>query len=128
MENLPNHVQLKLQALYSDRFPIEVRFVLAEWLEGMSGWDDLDPDNPQHEDYVLTSLLPALFVELKKKTATSGMDIKFRLTLGLQKMEAAFAQDAMHLIRVVKQCLTEEANIVREYESVSRRARVTVCL
>lgn len=119
MENLPNHVQQRLQALYSELFPIEVRFVLSEWLEGMNGWDDFDPENPQHEDYLLNTVMPTMFTELKKKTATSGMDIKFRLNLGLQKMETAYAQNACHLLRVIKQCLQEEGHIVREFENVS---------
>lgn len=125
MEKLPNHVQQKLQALYSELFPIEVRFVLSEWLESMNSinsWEEMDPDNPHHEDFLMNNILPALFSELKKKAACSGMDIKFRLNLGLQKMEQTYSQNPLHLIRVIRQCLSEEANIVREFENVS-----TVC-
>lgn len=118
METLPHHVQQRLQTLYTDLFPIEVRYVMSEWFEHNS-WDDIDPDNPQHEDHLINHLMPEMFAELKRKTASSGMDIKFRLTLHLQKMETAYNQNGWHLIRFIKQCLTEEANIVNEFENVS---------
>lgn len=122
IEKLPTHVQQRMQSLYTEQFPIEVRFVLSDWLDSMANvndWEEMDPDYPHHENYLVHSILPAMVSEIKKKIASSGMDIKFRLSLGLQKIEDTINRDPFQMMRIVKQILAQEANVIREWESVS---------
>lgn len=88
----------------------------------MKCWDDFDPDNPAHEDYLNHTVLPAMLAELRKQVSVGNLAINYRLDLALKRMENAHNQNPFHLIRVIKQCLQEESNIVRQYESVSRTA------
>lgn len=122
IEKLPSHVQQRMHSFYTEQFPIEIRFVLSRWLDELTDvneWDEMDPDHPHHEAYLVHNILPGMIEEIKKKIASSGMDIKFRLSLGLQKIEDTIARDPFQMVRIIKQILAQEANVIREWERVS---------
>ncbi|XP_018913039.1 signal transducer and activator of transcription 5B isoform X2 [Bemisia tabaci] len=110
-----------VQALYGDSFPIEVRHFLASWIEDKM-WADIDPDNPQHEQYI-SQFVESLIRELDEKIQTITAEDLFTTKLKLMEASSMFRQRFSHnpvsLFRILKNCLDNEMNLVKIAESQS---------
>lgn len=119
LESLPNEALQQVQQIYGEHFPIEVRCALSKWIEEQP-WEDLDQDNPQHENYVRT-LVQSLVKELHAKSESNDMNFVTKLKLG----QAAnyFAENYGHnpfiLVGIIKQCMQQELRIIQQVENVS---------
>ncbi|XP_023221755.1 signal transducer and activator of transcription 5B-like [Centruroides sculpturatus] len=107
----------QVHTVYGDHFPIEVRFALAQWIEEKP-WMELDPDNPQHEQYA-GNLVAALVQEVESKLASEE---NFLIRLKLSEAATFFKENYFHnpkqLVRVVKHCLQTEKRTVQQAENL----------
>lgn len=107
----------QVHTVYGDHFPIEVRFALAQWIEEKP-WTELDPDNPQHEQYA-GNLVAALVQEIENTLASEE---NFLIRLKLSEAATFFKEHYFHnprqLVRVVKHCLQTEKRTVQQAENV----------
>ncbi|KAL0269585.1 UNVERIFIED_CONTAM: hypothetical protein PYX00_007268 [Menopon gallinae] len=118
-QQLPAEALQQVREMYGEHFPIEVRHFLANWIEEKM-WNDIDPDNPQHERYVVP-LVNAFIVELEAKASSFTSEDLFLTRLKLMEAAAEFrrrySQEPHSLIRLVKQCLNNELKLVQQFES-----------
>ncbi|KAI1290153.1 Signal transducer and activator of transcription 5A [Halotydeus destructor] len=117
LQELPNDAVQKVWALYGEHFPIEVRCALAQWLD-QQPWDDLDPDNPLHEQYV-NSVLPSIVGELQARAANSQETfvMKLKLSEAANNLQTNYGRDPFFLVRIIKQCLQSEMRIIQQVEN-----------
>ncbi|PNF23502.1 Signal transducer and activator of transcription 5B [Cryptotermes secundus] len=110
----------QVRAVYGEHFPIEVRHFLAAWIEEKM-WD-LDPENPQHEQYV-AGLIASLIQELEAKANTMTTEDLFLTKLKLIEAANMFRQRYSHnplsLFRIIRHCLNTEMKLVRQVENVA---------
>lgn len=122
IQALPHNVQQKIHSLYTPLFPVEVRAALSDCLfsiNSINKWQDLNLEFDLHRDYLTTSVLPAIVNELREKAASSAPPDNGLLSVALFTMERALADDAVHLARVVRQSLSDEAQVILDHENVS---------
>lgn len=124
--NLPEYIiREHIQKVYGDiqtgsSFPFEVRYALSKWLEERP-WDELDPDTREHEAYV-NALIPSMLSALDEKIRenSSNMIMAMRLQQTKVYMQATYSNNPFELVRVIKQCLEREKNIIQHFEQVRR--------
>ncbi|KDR18762.1 hypothetical protein L798_06440 [Zootermopsis nevadensis] len=108
----------QVRSVYGEHFPIEVRHFLAAWIEEKM-WD-LDPENPQHEQYV-TGLVGSLIQELEAKANTMTTEDLFLTKLKLIEAANMFRQRYSHnplgLFRIIRHCLSTEMKLVQQVEN-----------
>ncbi|XP_066996363.1 signal transducer and activator of transcription 5B isoform X2 [Anabrus simplex] len=111
----------QVRAVYGEHFPIEVRHFLAAWIEEKM-WTDIDPDNPQHEQYV-AGLVASLIQELETKANTMTAEDLFLNKLKLIEAANMFRQRYIHnpvgLFRIIRHCLSTEMKLVQQVENVA---------
>ncbi|XP_013779006.1 signal transducer and activator of transcription 5B-like isoform X1 [Limulus polyphemus] len=117
LQQLQGEALKQVQNVYGDHFPLEVRFVLAQWIEDKP-WSELDPDNPNHENYA-ARLAVSLIQELEKKA--SSEDLNFIMKLKLDEAAVYFrdhySSNPQQLIKVIKNCLQAEHNAIQLAEN-----------
>lgn len=74
----------RLKSLYNDQFPLEVRFVCAEWIEGQIKNDEFtdinnDPQIEQRAANFMRSLIDQLEQEKEKLNSPDQLSIKYRI-------------------------------------------------
>ncbi|GLG97418.1 Signal transducer and transcription activator [Gryllus bimaculatus] len=111
----------QVRAVYGEHFPIEVRHFLAAWIEEKM-WTDIDPENPQHEQYV-AGLVTSLIQELETKAQTMTTEDLFLTKLKLMEAANMFRQRYVHnplnLFRIIRHCLNTEMKLVQQVENVA---------
>ncbi|XP_035220237.1 signal transducer and activator of transcription 5A-like, partial [Stegodyphus dumicola] len=119
LQQLHGDAQRQVGAVYGDTFPIEVRCALAQWIEEQP-WNELDPDNPQHDTYA-AQLVNNLFQQLELKVST-GDDFVMRLKLreAANAFRLKYSTNPQQLVRVIKHCLQTEMRIVQQAEDFCR--------
>ncbi|XP_046749375.1 signal transducer and activator of transcription 5B isoform X1 [Diprion similis] len=119
-QQLPPEALQQVRSVYGEHFPIEVRHFLSSWIEEKM-WADIEPDNPQHEQYI-TSLVGLLVQELEAKAASFTTEDMFLTKLKL--MEAAkmfrqrYSQNPTALFKIITHCLGTETKLVAQVENV----------
>lgn len=115
--SLPPAIQQEITSQYTEYFPFEVRYVLAEWLE-RHGWNDLDESNPQHTKY--TNCLVKAFLDELTKTCAQHLEdpeLQYRLQEAARKIEQWAGANPFRLVKEVQRIFTFESNIIGQYES-----------
>ncbi|XP_049786720.1 signal transducer and activator of transcription 5B isoform X3 [Schistocerca cancellata] len=111
----------QVRAVYGEHFPIEVRHFLAAWLEEKM-WTDIDPENPQHEQYV-ASLVSSLIQELEMKANSMTTEELFLTKLKLMEAANTFRERYMHnprrLFEIIRNCLNTEMKLVQQVGNAS---------
>ncbi|XP_014484889.1 PREDICTED: signal transducer and activator of transcription 5B isoform X2 [Dinoponera quadriceps] len=117
-QQLPNEALKQVHAMYGDHFPIEVRHFLSSWIEEKM-WPDIDPDNPQHEQYV-TNFVESMIHELETKAATFTSDdffiTRIKLTEAAKSFRHKYLQNPAALFKIIKHCLALEMKYVQQVE------------
>ncbi|GFY54746.1 signal transducer and activator of transcription 5B [Trichonephila inaurata madagascariensis] len=105
--------------VYNDNFPIDVRCALAQWIEEQA-WNDLDPDNPQHDLYI--SQVANNFVhQLEAKLSTvDDFLMRVKLNEAISEFRAKYVTNPRLLVKVIKHCLNTEMRIVQQAEEYMR--------
>jgi signal transducer and activator of transcription 5B len=78
----------QVRAVYGEHFPIEVRHFLAGWIEEKM-WQDIDPDNPEHEHFV-HQLVSSMIQELDKRANNMNTEELFLTRLKLTEAANMF--------------------------------------
>ncbi|KAJ8681673.1 hypothetical protein QAD02_017465 [Eretmocerus hayati] len=119
-QQLPQEALQKVRSVYGEHFPIEVRHFLASWIEEKM-WTDIDPDNPQYEQYI-ANLVESLIQELENKAASLNTEDLFLTRLKLMEAAKNFRQryspHPITLFKIVRHCLVTEMNLVSQVESL----------
>ncbi|CAL8124206.1 unnamed protein product [Orchesella dallaii] len=130
----------KVHCLYGDHFPIEVRYVLANWIEdrmcSKGGVLDeasspgggsttppstlnLDPDNPNHEQLISTFVM-SLISELERKANSMVNEdpylIRVKLLNAAQNFRQRYTLDPVSLYRYIRHCISVEQSLVDQSE------------
>jgi len=120
-QQLQGEALRQVQTVYGDHFPIEVRHFLAPWIESKI-MNDIDPDNPQHEQYS-ASVVTALIQELENKALTLTNEEFFLTKIKLQEAAEMFrqrySQNPLALLRIIRHCLGTELKLVQQAENLS---------
>ncbi|KAK6639420.1 hypothetical protein RUM43_007693 [Polyplax serrata] len=144
-QQLTGEALQQVRSLYGEHFPIEVRHFLAGWLEAKM-WNEVDPDNPQHDQYV-SGLVNALITELEMKANTLTSEDMFLTKLKLIEtasnfrvsiweawcfppqcnssnpdylenvLDTRYSQNPHSLLRLIRHCLDNEMKLVQQCES-----------
>ncbi|KAL4228952.1 Signal transducer and activator of transcription 5B [Mactra antiquata] len=118
-QQLPKESLVQVQQTYSSYFPIDLRHYFASWIEEQR-WTDIDENNPAHEQFAAQ-----IFTEFIKQinAKISDENLEFVTRLNFQKfakqLEESYSRQPLQLVRVVKNCLLAEQQLVRAMESVS---------
>ncbi|CAG7829047.1 unnamed protein product, partial [Allacma fusca] len=109
----------KVHSLYGEHFPIEVRYILAGWIEdkilGVSV--DIDPDNPAHEHYisnVVIELINVLEAKAQNMVNDDPCLNRIRLINAAQTFRQRYTTDPLALYRFLRHCLTVESHLVEQ--------------
>lgn len=116
-QSLPPQIQQEITAQYTDLFPFEVRYILANWLETRP-WSDLIEGEPQHAKY--TDCLVKSFLEELRKHATDHVadpELQYRLQEVTRKIEQWAINNPFRLVKEVQRIFLFENTIIEQYES-----------
>ncbi|XP_058798217.1 signal transducer and activator of transcription 5B [Phymastichus coffea] len=121
-QQLPPEALQKVRSVYGEHFPIEVRHFLSTWIEEKM-WTDIEPDNPQYEQYI-ANLVESLIQELETKAASlSNTDDLFLTRIKLMEAAKNFRQrytsHPVALFKIIRHCLGTEMNLVSQVENLS---------
>lgn len=114
---LPPSVQQEITAQYTEYFPFEVRYILADDIEKY-GWGNLNEEDPQHAKY--TDCRVKLFLEALRNKCTQLHDdpeTHYRLQESARKIEAWVGSNPFRLANEVQRILSIESNIISQFES-----------
>ncbi|CAG9826164.1 unnamed protein product [Diabrotica balteata] len=104
-----------LQQIYGDVFPIEVRHYLAHYIEEKFCCD-IDPDNPQHEQYI-SSLINSLIKEIEDKasvvTDSEYFLTKLKLAEAAKLFKERYSSCPMQLFTLIRSCLAAEMRLLQ---------------
>lgn len=124
-QRLYNHPQFsKIQSLYTDQFPVEVRFTCADWIEEqMAAEQCFDLNDPQIEqratDFV-TALRNQLLQKIEVCQRQEDMSIKFRLQQAVNTVLAYNNYNVFATYKKIRETLQIERQFVDTYnESMS---------
>src|SRR5690606_36955137 len=113
VRRLPERLHQQTQTIHGDHFPIEVRSVLADWIEATE-WRGIDPDNPEVAKYVAQSFL----TELETRTSrTEDFVLRIKLIDALNSFKQQYDFRPSYLVHVIRNCLENERKIIEQYES-----------
>ncbi|XP_054716983.1 signal transducer and activator of transcription 5B-like [Uloborus diversus] len=105
--------------VYGDNFPIDVRCALAPWIEKQP-WEELDPDNPQHDTY-LAQIVNTLIQELEAKISTcDNFLMRVKLSEAASDFKQRYSSNPNQLVRIIKHCLQNEMRILQQAEDFCR--------
>uniref|UniRef100_A0A0K8T940 Signal transducer and activator of transcription n=1 Tax=Lygus hesperus TaxID=30085 RepID=A0A0K8T940_LYGHE len=113
----------QVQAIYGDHFPIEVRHFLAQWIEEKVlcfRSVDIDPDNPQHEQFasnLLMSLVQELHVRANSLSAEEHFITKIKLMDAASSFQQRYSLQPINLVRIMQHCLNTELKLVQQAEN-----------
>ncbi|XP_072377045.1 signal transducer and activator of transcription 5B-like [Diabrotica undecimpunctata] len=106
---------VSLQQIYGDVFPIEVRHYLAHYIEEKFCCD-IDPDNPQHEQYI-SSLINSLIKEIEDKasvvTDSEYFLTKLKLAEAAKLFKERYSSCPMQLFTLIRSCLAAEMRLLQ---------------
>ncbi|XP_078057301.1 signal transducer and activator of transcription 5B-like isoform X2 [Mustelus asterias] len=101
----------QFQALYAQRFPIEVRHYLAEWIE-QQPWSSI-PINPTNEN-LARNLLDAMVSELQKMSSRMPYSVKCKLNEYAVVLKKTFDQQPLELVNIMNCLLMQENQLFQE--------------
>uniref|UniRef100_A0AAY4D8T2 Signal transducer and activator of transcription n=1 Tax=Denticeps clupeoides TaxID=299321 RepID=A0AAY4D8T2_9TELE len=118
----------RMQSLYGQHFPIEVRHYLAQWIEAQP-WDAVDPENTQ-EEFKAKRLLDSLIQELQKRAehqvGEDGFLLKIKLGHYATQLKSTYDRCPLELVRSIKHILYNEERLVQEAMNVTSPAGGTI--
>lgn len=119
IQKLPDDMLKHVQQIYSSgAFPYEVRNVLAEWIENQP-WSKIEYDNPEHEKFA-SSFVAGLIDELHRFALNiENHSLKLKLEQVAHTFSMNYINEPFNLVRIVNNCLTNEAKILRNAQNVS---------
>lgn len=109
----------QVKAVYGDHFPIEVRHVLADWIE-QKPWKDIDPDNQAHEQFaasLVTSLIQELEAKAQQLNGAEYFVMKIKLADAAVKFRQLYTHNPFSLVRIITHCLNTEMNMIQLAEN-----------
>ncbi|XP_026823730.1 signal transducer and activator of transcription 5B isoform X2 [Ooceraea biroi] len=120
-QQLPPEILQRVHSIYGDHFPIEVRHFLSAWLEEKM-WSDIEPENPQHEQYI-SNIILSLIQEIENKALALQNDrdfflAKLKLTEVAKSFRQRYAQNPMTLFRIIRHCLGTEMKVLSQVENL----------
>ncbi|XP_064595431.1 signal transducer and activator of transcription 5B-like isoform X2 [Liolophura sinensis] len=98
-----------LRRIYGPNFPLEVRHVLAQWIEKVP-WAEINLNTPGHEGYA-RQLLDEMLMKLEKTCNDLGQDnflLKMKLGEAATQFMNMYTSNPFNLVRAVKNCLDKE--------------------
>ncbi|XP_026271411.1 signal transducer and activator of transcription 5B isoform X3 [Frankliniella occidentalis] len=120
-QSLPPEALQQVRAIYTDRFPIEVRHFLASWIEEKMWSMDIDIDNPQNEQYA-SSIVGDLIQQLETKANSMNSEelviTKYKLMDSANLFKQRYARCPLDLFRLMRHCLNAELQVIRQVENV----------
>ncbi|ROT83581.1 signal transducer and activator of transcription 5B isoform X2 [Penaeus vannamei] len=123
-QQLPPDDLRRVQGIYGEQFPIEVRHYLAVWIEDkMQQWNEIDPDNPSHTQYA-QSLVSQLIQEIENKALSyANNEDLFLVRMRLDEAATSFRtrylnSNPLGLVGIIRQCLNTEHNLVQQNENM----------
>ncbi|XP_022249691.1 signal transducer and activator of transcription 5B-like isoform X2 [Limulus polyphemus] len=118
LQQLQGEALRQVQNVYGEHFPLEVRFVLAQWIEDKP-WSEIDPDNHLHDNYA-ASLCASFIQELEKKASAedSNFIMKLKLDEAVIYFRDNYSNNPQQLVRVVKHCLQAESKAIQLAENL----------
>ncbi|XP_043290168.1 signal transducer and activator of transcription 5B [Venturia canescens] len=119
-QQLPQEALQQVRSVYGEHFPIEVRHFLSSWIEEKM-WTDIEPDNPQYEQYIMNLVL-ALIQELETKAASLNTEdlflTKLKLIEAAKTFRQRYSQNPGTLFRIIRHCLGTEMKLVAQVENL----------
>lgn len=119
-QQLQGELFAQVRSLYGDHFPIEVRHFLAPWIEEKM-WAELDPENPEHEQYV-NGIVESLALELESKahsmTSEDMVLTKWTLVEAAKMFRQRYGQSPHKLFSLVNDCLKTEVKLLHQAENL----------
>ncbi|XP_053409136.1 signal transducer and activator of transcription 5B-like isoform X3 [Mercenaria mercenaria] len=119
VQQLPQEALSQVQSAYSNYFPLEVRHYFASWIEEQP-WKDIDDTNPHHEQYA-NQLFAQIMELIEAKANDSTLEFLVRLNFQnvAKQFKDVYSNQPMNLVRIVRNCLVNEEDLVRTAESMS---------
>ncbi|XP_012223003.1 signal transducer and activator of transcription 5B isoform X3 [Linepithema humile] len=118
---LPPEQLQEVRSTYGDYFPIEVRHFLSAWIEDKVMRADIEPDNPQSEQYI-AGLIAALIQELELKAESiDSQDLfitKMKLMDAAKMFRHKYSQNPIMLFKILRHCLSVEMKLVAQAENL----------
>ncbi|XP_078390868.1 signal transducer and activator of transcription 5B-like isoform X1 [Cetorhinus maximus] len=115
----------QFQALYAQRFPIEVRHYLAEWIE-QQPWSSIHI-NPSNEN-LARNLLDAMVSELQKVSSCMSYPVKCKLNEYAVVLKKTFDQQPLELVNIMNCLLMQENRLFQELQQTCASVAPTVTL
>ncbi|KAM9786185.1 LOW QUALITY PROTEIN: signal transducer and activator of transcription 6 [Neosynchiropus ocellatus] len=112
--HLPDHVVNKLYP--ADRFPIEVRHFLADWIEKQR-WDDYTVDNVEREPRA-RALLDEMVFSLQSLSQQNTNVVDRMKLMQISRNLAVFQQRPLHFAVIVRETLQKERELLQEASHV----------
>lgn len=114
----------RLKLLYNDQFPLEVRFVCAEWIEEQIKHDqyvDLnnDPHAEQRAANFMRSLIEKLEQEKEKFRAPEQTTLKYRIEEAIRMFTENIAFHSFATYKQIRDAIIYEQHFVDNLEDVS---------
>ncbi|XP_053704517.1 signal transducer and activator of transcription 6 isoform X2 [Synchiropus splendidus] len=110
IQHLPDHVVNKLYP--ADRFPIEVRHFLADWIEKQR-WDDYTVDNAEQEPKA-RALLDEIIFSLQSISQQNTNVVDRMKLMQISRNLAVFQQRPLHFAVIVRETLQKEREVLQE--------------
>ncbi|GCC37453.1 signal transducer and activator of transcription 5B-like isoform X2 [Chiloscyllium punctatum] len=101
----------QFQALYAQRFPIEVRHYLAEWIE-QQPWSSIHI-NPANES-LARNLLETMVSELQKVSSRMSYPVTRKLNEYAVALKKTFDQQPLELVNIMNCLLMQENQLFQE--------------
>ncbi|XP_034234971.1 signal transducer and activator of transcription 5B-like isoform X3 [Thrips palmi] len=120
-QSLPPEALQQVRAIYTDRFPIEVRHFLASWIEEKMWGLEIETDNPQHEQYaanIVADLIHQLETKANSMNSEELLITKYKLMDSANAFKQRYARCPLDLFRLMRHCLNSELKVIQQVENV----------
>ncbi|RZF46582.1 hypothetical protein LSTR_LSTR002914 [Laodelphax striatellus] len=115
-QNLPDNMFAQVRALYTDKFPLDVRHVLASWLEERV-WNQMDPE-------FISSFTETLAQECESSarmmTAKEMLILKSNLVEAANSFRTRYGHCSQNLFELVNHLLNQEWKCIQQYHPLAQ--------
>ncbi|XP_038642507.1 signal transducer and activator of transcription 5B-like isoform X2 [Scyliorhinus canicula] len=115
----------QFQALYAQRFPIEVRHYLAEWIE-QQPWSSIHI-NPTNEN-LARNLLDTMVSELQQVSSCMSYPVQCKLSEYAVFLKKTFDQQPLELVNIMNYLLVQENQLFQKFRQTQGGVVPTVSL
>ncbi|PVD35680.1 hypothetical protein C0Q70_02643 [Pomacea canaliculata] len=104
----------KMQEVYGQHFPIEVRYFLCQFIEERD-WHSIDVKDPNNEvqaKAILNEFLTHLQTKTQELTGDNLFPVRMRLEHAITTFQALYQENALGFVGTVRDCLDKETMIL----------------